>query len=1580
MATTTVIALAVLSPSANIKLGVPSAADPAVVNTLRINDPSGTDTQILLYAPGAGDGVASHRNANLVGLRATTNSQPFSYPVGLLGLRTTAISGYLVQYFFLDNATASNGTGIASYIPEIPGSSGYNAAVTTTVGVDPVIQGNMIRHSAASDYSWHNTTFGSPFSNFDAYVEARLVWRANNGITMTGVSLDGGANRGPTFGWNDQTPEWTLSTGQGGVNTPIATNNSVNPFDQVTVGSARVLRMEVMHDGAGNNEIVCYVDGIECIRATENTLNQDNGQVGVVFADENGIGSTFDNCVDIDWIRAGPITRTPAGLVATTGIGVLTPSQSVGFEIAITGLVATSAPGVCVPLIDVVLVGHVATGGLGAFGLGGVVAYATTGVLVPSIAIGIAGRSASVTGGVLVPQVEVTVALIGRLIYLTDGAFFETRVTIRPEAALAASGGLCAVQIVTGGSDTTSQVPNIPALFVQTLYTKLTQPPVTPPYTKYLQPDIGLTCSGTINTFRINSIEGLSFSPQAIDVGISGLNIRLTGSAVAATKGALGITLGADRSAQLTGFVVAAASGVLLRDPADPTVSFSVELVGQKATATLMRETHLMTHTYDKYGVVSGGPVPSIIVDSTTAASALRIDRTGGASDPNTCTPFGDSVVVFVPTEPTTICLMAPLGNNDIRLRPAWTVDPTDRMYVRDSYLTFIPSGFGDITYLVYHTHNGVGLCAFDVASRKVYSNTFAPSPQQFVLLRTQTINGVPSEGVNTPFTAATLNRPEAKVITLPDNRRVTQFVFGINIVNVTWTSELRAAPILTVKRYPDVSADHPPTEVLDLWISEQILTEWETLEARGSEVHHILFRYGGQTIYGTGVYLPLVGSLYYNDAASSSSEWKLVPTQTTADPTTTQIFLGGSQAALLPRTAADTGGPGVFLYDTRVYPFTDYAASYTWEAGDPGTPTSGANSYFAGYGAGKSWTFRAHYWNHGVFPTTIGDDTTVLVNYWSTQPTIYSVQIASRVGRVTTSITPNAALTGLRATTASGADSPFPLQTGDAHVWLVGRGVTAQQGVLEPPKITFLLDTFTDTDGVHLLSHVGESTTWLGTDHFDIVSNVLKPITNGSSGRSYASAVPPTRDYKVSWRADYSASGLHAGAVPELAVGVRCTDGVGGLSGYFFGYNPAEQRLYLCRAGISGVLNTIFSATVDFISHINTLTLEVNGINPTRVTCFLDGVVWGDYFDYGPQLPDIGVVTLLSRGYAALVGYFFDINGTYYEPGAFFLDGLRANTSQGVMTGPWPTGQRANTSTGVLTPEITSSGNVDQALTGLVVTAAQGVLLGSGDISQALTGKVATATLGIVTPWDGSATVGLLGLPILTYSGVLHYILDAYPTPDGLRLNTAQGAMVPTIDFALVGRSTTLAAGTLTPLLSFMLQGQGATTAQGVLSQLAENFSSLTGLGLSTAAGSLTTTASNTAAPLGRSATTGFGVLTPLVTVACTGSATVTSSGTLSVTLVIELTGVQTTATRGFFGVVLDKALTGQGATGVYGLLGYNYSGTVAVTGLQVNFGTGDVTSRFQKMKPDMMLWARTEVERLFSQEEPDECVKTNR
>jgi hypothetical protein len=720
------------------------------------------------------------------------------------------------------------------------------------------------------------------------------------------------------------------------------------------------------------------------------------------------------------------------------------------------------------------------------------------------------------------------------------------------------------------------------------------------------------------------------------------------------------------------------------------------------------------------------------------------------------------------------------------------------------------------------------------------------------------------------------------------------------------------------------------------------ITVGWESLEIRGDEVYHVFWNAG-----------QAAAVVKVNDAVSSNSTW----TTYTA-----------SQAGTIP-------GLG------------------TWEEHD----------YISGFGSGQQTWLYDVIRTTGLFGVTAIRAGTRWANFWAAHASLLSVATEGRLGNVGVSITPNVALTGLRATTTPGA--VFGLVNGDAHAALVGRAATARYYPTTFARIDFVLDTFTDGPSVDLDPlngagyHVGEvGATWVvntnqtGVHVFSTYAGTYLPQYAGNSSSSHAEGVPPSADYSVTAVFGMATQQTSQwGGQINMGVGVRMTDS--NSDGYYFGFNQVDRTYLLTRTSAGNVLASYHPLPSGWTSGSRELRVEIFGEAITTIRCYVNDVLVIEYVDMGFPLRGAGHVGFVTSDYDYSGCTINSINGFYWDPSAIVPLGQRATTAQGVFDFTDRTvaltGRAATMAYGTLTPDLT----IRVALTGQAATTAQGSI-DMPDRTVALVGRSATTTAGVATP-QPPIFVALTGTRVNAVQG---FVWFGGAQLEGRAAILQWGDLLPRTDDTdtLVGHAAAAAPGLITPEVSTSTLGRGLTTARGTLTSVVAvaywNFRSeltmraggvtpsadtavqLTGLRTTTAQGSPAQLLEDTNAATGYASTTAYGVLVPVLVVSLTGARATGGAGGVIPLLAVTPTGRQAVSSQGVLQLLTNIFLTGRSGTCAPGGVGYTYGSTAVISGVYSRGELGDVTQGMWKPRAEHLLWVFTEPEEPEADDAPEE------
>lgn len=1593
---------------------IPSRLDTLLVTaTSGVLTPSINKAFIGQAATAAQGALTPAISTALVGQAATATQTSVDIPgyVALAGFRATASNGRFTEYYLLDTFTGTNNTLATSHVPEVPGGGGnvwaLNFAGTTT----PKINSNRLRPVDSSTYVVIDTNNFAVSKTIDKYVEASMYYAQASGNTGEFLLLDTATDSGYYFGWDDAAQQWDIGYRFSGAHTSLGVVG-----DTQTVGVSRTVRLELAYDNATPSNGVGlqgYVDGV-LVLDTSDAFNHltNSGYVGIATG-TSAQGAGENHSFEFDWIRAGPVTRTLVGQAATaTQTSVNIPGYA-----ALIGLAATGTRGALTPNFDKALVGQSATGSVGtitpntvnpgvtltgiqaiasAFKLGYVngadtwvplgpaILNTPQGVLFPAFGVGsYTGFTSSVT-----PKIVVTTQAVGSgaQTYFVPktaalpalGVLSEVAATatqngfgVRIENAPGLGTGLNQVAQPTG-TWTGAGAGSLPLLFSvgqDGNYQSTTTPivgadPFVVRYNIYGVPDIT-----PMGVYASGSNSSVMFYPKKFRPGPVNPQSSIVAWPVAVSPNDITVTPPLCVSA----FTMLDGQRATLVPANPPSVATVAPAISYPGTTWVQLTGQIGTIST---GVIGQGQVQLPTYPDTLAGRAETAQGVLTPTGANRSAALGDPFYSGPGIVTAAAGIIVP-SVWDVLVAPAFVVKRAhtthwseeffspdftgqDAVFATDKWsftaynaqipdmqgIVVTPTGYGNVVYVSYLSHERqpravdgllvdtdrqdycMGLMVLDAITGRIYSNTLYRPPLVYEELRVRGMRFV------------------SEVFKLSTGVSVTQYAH-YGIVNLQWTAETVLTPSVAFKHSPPRHFGGAP-----LFIPSSSATDfWEEVTSRGDMVQHRL------------VHNAYISEVWVNDVTDPNSQWVLTYTTNTGGTASTAPW--GDSVNIIQ--TADS-----FVPSTTI-------VSYNLGGGFGGNkPAFG----FIGYQREQA----------NVNSIDLGHSV-AWFDHWNGLNPLFSVQAVGRVGQVSVNVGPVVALFGLRATTSSGPDSPFPMKDGDAHVWVVGRAATARAGWITPPAVTFLLDLFDDTDGTLLTAHLSDSgSMWAGSVKTQILNNRAAPTwTAGTadSALTYALQQAPTPDYRVTFHMAPTYSGTHLGNIPETGVVVRYNPADG--SGYLFGYNGAEEDAYLFKLGPGAGI--VSRGNIGFVSSTDVFAIEISGHNPPRLTCYINGVVWADGYETGlPAISDAGYVATRLVGFSALPGPLLDINGVYFDPSLCLLSGYRLNTSLGVLTGPWPTGQRAFTAIGVLTPNQPT--NVTQALTGLGLTVAQGVIYtipGTGILS----GNSATASQGVLTPsiTGNNTYAGLVGIQLVvsqgflgmgqsllpgqtatTTNGILGIVIDCFPAAVGLRLNTAQGVLTPNTSKALIGQSGAATSGVASPLVSVVLTGARTTTSAGTVTKLYEVFVTLTGNSATCVQSALTPVTTEGATAAGQVASGSVGVLKPNIVVTLFGAGAVSSAGVVSISMSCVLTGVASAATQNAVIALVSKLLTGASVTATKGLVGFTYDCRIDATGVQMRLYLTGMGTNAPVPKPDVMLWARTEVEKLFVQETPDE------
>jgi hypothetical protein len=1476
---------------------------------------------------------------------------------------TTAKGGFgFRNVVAIDNFTGTNGDQLTFHTPDSSPYGYWTLTYDPFAAGDPTIQTNRLRGNSTGSMVVAQMDGTQGLLYDDPWWWEAVLYRRNTTGSADDVNglagwcaASGGYSSGADawqFGWNELNDYWELRRLYGGSAQSIATSTT-NAFTGTS--ESRTIRMRIT-GSAGSCDIVCEVDGTQVFTHNETLFYINDGQWGVTFSG--------DSSVDIDsfWgyddaLRLGGLVATTAagelrktildGYVATTAQGVLAGSTGSTTEQELTGLAATTAYGTITPSLGEIigaLTGYAAT-----------TAYGTTVAFFgPATEFDLSLRvswtyntnnqNPGNIGTQFVPWAGV---LYGNGNYASEYvlARFPRGGTKRvdqkteqtypwtanpawgtsdnagmaiddtsnpnligaefPRGFASSNPGWRYNTVLHKGGWTSISTGGAIWSAVERIYTKMGSIVVflAPHYGEVANPNYyngpelftghaqdqpsedphrqGYVNVAPMGLYPLSENEVLGFYPQIIDGQITG------------------------KFADLVGFRATIAS--------EPSYSLSPSYTGSDGAAL----TGLVaTTTTEKLGVDGSAEVELSLVSDLNATAGKLFAR--------------DAHVV-----PAFRRLKGGVWSDETL---ASTFSGATRVWTRSHHMTVVPTGYGNLVYVVYYSENvlghapQMGVVVMDALSGVITSNTLynvaATSFNYF------SDGGLDDDGFlqvsDKLWRPWGVHKQVATSYKLGSGTHVTQFLLCGQVVHISWTSGTRTTPTVTVKDGVYISN-----------ASEAIFPAFESLELRGDKVYHLVPR--GNKDGATSYDHPSVTTMYVNDATGTGSTW-----------TTPTI------------TNAETGTSG----SARTY-----------------------SAFYGGHGSGyKTWWYVS-WWASGFNITEDGHDTAYL-DAWYQQPKGHTVSATAVLGSVTTNVTPNAALTGLRAETRTDVIGLFPLVDGDKVARLTDKGkrliTKTPSGKDFLPYDEFFVDNFTGSGT--LLAHTADTgQTWedWGQEHFvlDGYGAVYCSATNwGNYVAAFPTMTPPGNDYCVNAKfASVRAVTVAITGVINEGVGARVKNG----QGYWFGYNYYENTWYLSK----GRPDQIAVSLPEYVwpgtlgeANVAEFSIEVTGTSPTRVRCFINDVQVIDYTDSdAPQYVDgaPGICSTLGNNNRHYIDY---INAGVHDAQALILVGQRATTARGYIDFGI-LGQAATTAQGVLTPDTTSY----VALTGLAATTAK------GDFYWFPDGLAATTAYGTITPSVGGieVSIGLVhghidtfigvitipiveapGLAAITAQGVLGLAIDQAPEQTGLVATTVLGTIVPEVGTLVTGQ---VATGDLEPPVPEIAApwwswGLFSQARGGTLSRSAEDLAALVGNAAVMQQGTLTPEVAEDSSVSGQNATSSAGLLTPVVIVTMTGEQTVSEQGVVTASLVYQLTGLAATTQEDFGSIFLEIFLEGRSATTTQGVLGYQYGGAVTASGFQMQLLLGSVSDVFKKPSADLLLWALHHTEELFAQEAPDE------
>jgi hypothetical protein len=993
-----------------------------------INDPAGSPDQfILVFAPGQGDGVPSHRNAALIGQSAITGFSSFTYPVQLTGLSATATAGVLQDVFLLDNFTTGSIV-LSSHQVDTPPGNAWNLQTPPSVGAFPAISsGRLVPNDSADFWQMDTNPFAKcPYPNADAlpgdfFIEAMYRYAGNNSNRMLAVvASQSGAANGYYMGWNDQSLQWEIGTCASGALNSIATDTTA-AFSG-TVGQLKKIRLEIQQAGANffgqyrsPTILQGYVDDVLVIDTSDvSPVTVDSGLVGILGGDPLGGLGTAHSC-EMDWVRAGPITRLLTGLQVVATAGTATGSISGGSSSSATGLRATTAQGIIIPEVQAKPLGRAATTAQGTLvpdlgaGVGflvGQVATTAQGLLKASLAVG-----ASAGGLAFLPSIQMNFVTRS----FPGGAGYKPLTN----APISVNGVLRGTYDDVGAPALTSAYD-----------------PGVQGFRRYVKKDgsASFTPSATQETgeynpwYRSNIVGGkLLPNGEEFDYEIFG-----------------GGHFSVDRDRQLhwvhsRAFAFKDPNWVASGDAThfrprwgDPLYVYQSDYNiaqdtrnGQEIDHSLPyafarsnvyfdknREHLIGLYAHDQHNVWMFYPEP---YTSPFAFNGMRVTTRQGTLAPFTqgqaqalgaaATTRQGALGAKVDGAPLLTGLRATtaqgalLRDDPVNIVPAYARgdgyqwDTTHQVLLKDftgatvcfalrDYMTVVRSGYGDVVYLVYlsgtnadkYTAAYVGVIVLDVVTGKVYSHTLTA------------ITGSRPSGY-----ADSVSRSVADVCKMSTGTSVTQFTMNGWIFHLTWNSGTYTAPTVTQKTAPSVPSG-----------MTAFLPGFESFDYKGDEAYHALFSHviTGSSLSGFTIHMRVT----YNDATGTGSSW----TTPTVD----------TFSALLPSGSVVTFG-GYSGYGealaTWMLAYWFNAGLRTYPIGEGVDEPADVGGLFNSSGASLAFNYKA----------------------FANQQPYLSSTAEGRVGTVSVTIIQgtSTALTGLRATTAAGTFSAVSIAVTDRRV-----------------------------------------------------------------------------------------------------------------------------------------------------------------------------------------------------------------------------------------------------------------------------------------------------------------------------------------------------------------------------------------------------------------------------------------------------------------------------------------------------------------------------------------------------------------
>jgi hypothetical protein len=374
-------------------------------------------------------------------------------------------------------------------------------------------------------------------------------------------------------------------------------------------------------------------------------------------------------------------------------------------------------------------------------------------------------------------------------------------------------------------------------------------------------------------------------------------------------------------------------------------------------------------------------------------------------------------------------------------------------------------SGFGDTIYITYESGTGhIGLIVMDAVTETVTSHTLTAvvtPATTFKRTNERHLAKIPTSAIS-------------EVAILSNGTRVSQFLISAaerfggqwysgdyattstkpRVIHLSWTSATATAPTMTLKAGPTDSS---------------LAGGLESLEVRGDEVVHVLYRYAVQFLTTPDRYI-FTYTTQSNDATGTGNTWTLDSTATWQQTVTYDINV----ATTVPSLHYSGFGGGL-----------------------------GAHSVLAllPYGRYNYYAVDTQAW--------------ATLNYWGEANPLFSIPAYTGVGQVTISIVPGVVLSGLAATISQGAlaktivksigsglaatisgGTILGAEAHDGSGALVGSAVTVGQGTLGVARgVTLTGQSLTATGGTLATT----------IDVFAPLTGLQASVSSGSAGPALA-------------------------------------------------------------------------------------------------------------------------------------------------------------------------------------------------------------------------------------------------------------------------------------------------------------------------------------------------------------------------------------------------------------------------------------------------------------------------------------------